>query len=115
MRMLNQGVSSMPSRSKKICQTCKQAYATVRCEACYVPWKKYTIHPFSTHKGRKLRDRYKKMHPICESCETRLMNQVDHIVPVSIDPSLSFVSSNFQSLCTQCHEEKSRIDKRRYA
>src|SRR5882757_102999 len=104
----------MPYRSKRLCERCKQAYAGTRCEQCYVPYSRVTVHPFSTRRGRKLRDKIRKAHPICQACGERLVDEVDHIIPVSVDSSLGMDPGNLQSLCTQCHKDKTYKDRHKY-
>lgn len=58
-------------------------------------------------KWRKARDRYLRLHPLCEQCELhgkiRIANMVHHIKPIDeggprLDPR------NFMALCRDCHE-----------
>jgi 5-methylcytosine-specific restriction enzyme A len=65
--------------------------------------------------GRKAVERRKEFlakHPLCVACEARGLvtqaEEVDHIVPLSkggVDDR-----SNLQSLCKECHDEKTRDD-----
>jgi 5-methylcytosine-specific restriction enzyme A len=59
---------------------------------------------------RKLRDWYKKGHPLCEQCEKkgiiRQMKIVDHIKAIRQDGE-PLDPNNLQSLCEPCHNSKS--------
>lgn len=57
-------------------------------------------------------------HYLCQEC---LKNQritkaeiVDHIIPLTIDWSLSLSLNNLQSLCQSCHNRKTAEDKKKY-
>jgi len=46
----------------------------------------------------------------CVKCGSKGRLEVDHIKPVRSNPELSFVLTNLQSLCRQCHSRKTRIE-----
>ena len=54
--------------------------------------------------------RYRIETPLCEACkrkgERRAVEEIDHIRPLAVDPSGIFVWSNLQSLCKDCHADK---------
>ncbi|WP_415917872.1 HNH endonuclease [Xylanivirga thermophila] len=72
-------------------------------------YNKYQRDPQSNKRyGRswkRIRDRYIKLHPLCEECEKhgRLTKaeEVHHILPLSKGGSNDF--SNLMSLCKSCH------------
>lgn len=67
-------------------------------------------HIYQSAKWRKLRARKANDSPLCETCLTyniiKPVDIVDHIKPVLDYPKLAYVYSNLQSLCHQCHNEK---------
>lgn len=48
---------------------------------------------------------------VCGLRDPEIM-QVDHIKPTSTNPELRFVLDNLRSICPNCHERKSRREKR---
>lgn len=77
----------------------------------------------STQRGydrhwRKLRDRFLSDHPLCVSCRAqgRLVEakEIDHIIPVQIDPGRMHDESNLQALCKACHTAKTNRDRVQY-
>lgn len=44
--------------------------------------------------------------PVCQHCNRAFANQVDHILPRSINRSLELERSNLQALCQRCHSAK---------
>ncbi|WP_423252268.1 HNH endonuclease [Vibrio vulnificus] len=67
-------------------------------------------HIYQSTKWRKLRARKAKDSPLCEHCLTyniiKPVDVVDHVKPLLDYPELAYVFSNLQSLCHQCHNEK---------
>ncbi|HCG5939063.1 TPA: HNH endonuclease [Vibrio parahaemolyticus] len=67
-------------------------------------------HIYQSAKWRKLRARKAKESPLCENCLTytiiKPVDVVDHIKPLLDYPDLAYVFSNLQSLCHQCHNDK---------
>ena len=62
--------------------------------------------------------RYQRMHasflranPLCAECErkgiVRAADELDHVTPAHVDPSLFWNGDNLQGLCSDCHLEKS--------
>lgn len=62
------------------------------------------------HKWRKARERHLKQEPCCRICRANgvvtAADVVDHIVPHKGNKKLFWNSSNWQSLCTSCHNSK---------
>ena len=58
---------------------------------------------------RRARLAYLKQHPTCVECG-RLANVVDHIEPVRLGGEF-WDSSNWQAMCTSCHNAKSASEK----
>ncbi len=54
---------------------------------------------------KKIRDRYIKVHPLCEECKQNgkltSAKEVHHVLPISKGGSNDF--DNLQSLCKSCH------------
>lgn len=59
------------------------------------------------HKWRSARTDYLRAHPLCVYCQrvgrTTAADVVDHITPHRGDMSLFWSRSNWQSLCSNCH------------
>lgn len=59
---------------------------------------------------QKARDGFLRAHPLCAEHDRRGMvvpaTVVDHIIPHKGDMVLFWDSSNWQSLCKPCHDEK---------
>lgn len=55
-------------------------------------------------------NKYKRFHPNCERCGSSVNVHVDHKEPVSRRPDLALCESNFESLCSVCHAEKTLQD-----
>jgi 5-methylcytosine-specific restriction protein A len=55
---------------------------------------------------------------LCQHCKNEgratSAKDVDHIIPISIDPSKRLDLANLQSLCRSCHNKKTLEDQRRY-
>ena len=63
-----------------------------------------------TRKWKNLRLHHILQYPLCKACEgkniVKSADEVDHIVPVSVEPERFFDPTNLQSLCRNCHWEK---------
>lgn len=46
---------------------------------------------------------YRRITPLCEHCRNALSEEVHHVVPISVDPSMAFEGSNLKALCKRCH------------
>ncbi|MHB8276487.1 MAG: HNH endonuclease signature motif containing protein [Candidatus Humimicrobiaceae bacterium] len=61
---------------------------------------------------RRLRRIKLSNDPLCELCLSKDIvvqaSQVDHIIPVAIQPELRLSLDNLQSLCETCHSKKTR-------
>jgi hypothetical protein len=59
-------------------------------------------HPFSTRRGRKVRQSYRRAHPLCEPCKRKRLvadtEEVHHIVRVA-DGGAPFDWANLESRC----------------
>ena len=73
------------------------------------------LRPSSEEKGynwtwRKARKRFLALHPLCVICEkegrVKAATVVDHIERHKGDPDKFWDESNWQSLCTECHNRK---------
>ena len=59
-----------------------------------------THHPLlSTYRWRKLSKRLRKASPQCETCGSTQQLSVDHVIPITEDESLAFVTENLRILC----------------
>lgn len=63
---------------------------------------------------RKARAKFLKANPLCRRCEENGKitkgEVVDHIIPHRGDMSLFWDQNNWQSLCTRCHNRKTRME-----
>lgn len=68
-------------------------------------------------KWQKARAGYLRKHPLCVMCteagRTTLATVVDHIVPHKGDKALFWDSSNWQALCSECHNSQKRRQENR--
>ena len=57
---------------------------------------------------------YRRHHPLCARCEAKgkltLAQCVDHIVPHKGDRKLLWDKSNWQSLCSNCHNSHKKAE-----
>ncbi|CAJ3071167.1 HNH endonuclease [Burkholderia pseudomallei] len=65
-----------------------------------------------THRWRKAREHYLRLHPLCECSDCRAAGRlmpasvVDHIVPHRGDAHLFWDQSNWQAMSKSCHDRK---------
>ena len=64
---------------------------------------------------KSLRKAVLQEEPLCQNClyNSRVTpaSHVDHIVPIAVDPSLSWSMDNLWSLCPSCHSKKTLMEK----
>ena len=64
---------------------------------------------YNTPRWKKLRSYKITINPLCEICEAKGIvkqtEEVHHIVPFSIDPTLAYDIDNLLSVCITCHKE----------
>ncbi|MFT9089816.1 MAG: HNH endonuclease [Gluconacetobacter sp.] len=66
------------------------------------------------HKWRKLSETIRHMTPYCEDCRDEgvittaedMRLDVDHIIPIEVDPSLKYETSNLRVRCIRHHSMK---------
>jgi len=67
---------------------------------------------YSSAAWQHLRTLKRVMNPLCQDCEEagRItpVESVDHVVPITVRPDLRLVLENLRSLCTACHDAKTR-------
>jgi 5-methylcytosine-specific restriction protein A len=67
---------------------------------------------YNTARWRRLRDWYRKRHPLCRECESRGIATVgvivDHIIPIE-DGGPLLDADNLQTLCVVCHNRKHSV------
>jgi len=65
-------------------------------------------------KWQKARQAFLFKHPLCRICEEKGIiqsaNVVDHIIPHKGDMKLFWSRSNWQPLCTTCHNRKTAVE-----
>jgi 5-methylcytosine-specific restriction enzyme A len=57
---------------------------------------------YNTKEWKKLREQVRKEN--CEQCGSETKLRVHHIVPIDVNPDLSLVTENLQTLCERCHK-----------
>ena len=64
----------------------------------------------SSARWRKVRKMVLDMNPLCVVCDANgskvVAVDVDHIIPLALQPDLAFDTSNLQGLCRSCHNCK---------
>ena len=116
----------MPRKPPKVCAV--QGCATVTlgryCNRHARARTRFDNRGGSTARGygydwQKLQRWHLQAHPLCADCEalgiTKPAKDVDHIVPIAVDPSRRLDPSNLRSLCRSCHNAKTTADQRRRA
>jgi 5-methylcytosine-specific restriction enzyme A len=84
------------------CPTCTRAHDQARGSASArgydVAWQ-------------RLRGRFLQVHPWCSApgCNAKAA-EVDHIVPISVDPSKRLVWGNLRALCKSHHSQRTMTD-----
>lgn len=65
---------------------------------------------WNRNRWKKLSIRLRRMSPFCELCGSTTQLQIDHIIPVSERPDLTFVVENLRVLCARCNgARKNRV------
>ncbi len=66
-------------------------------------------------KWRKIRKQYIEENPVCELCtQYDIVSEgecVDHIIPRRLAPDLELNPINFQTLCNDCHNKKTALER----
>lgn len=65
---------------------------------------------YDTSRWQTCRKMHLSRQPICEGCETRPSEHVDHVVPVTKGGAV-WQSSNWQALCQDCHNAKTGAER----
>ena len=72
--------------------------------------RKEFVSMYQTTQWRTLRQRQLSIQPLCESCMTKgrvsNANHVDHVFPWAKINKSAFYNNLFQSLCPECHSDK---------
>jgi len=70
------------------------------------------------YKWQKTSAGYLKSHPLCVCCDAKGIvtpaAEVDHIIPIQVDPMRKYDRSNWQALCKPCHTTKTNQDRVKY-
>jgi len=70
------------------------------------------------YRWQKTRKGYLDHHPLCVLCEAAgrvtAANEVDHIIPLQVDPMRKYDRTNWQALCKPCHVAKTNKDRVKY-
>lgn len=69
---------------------------------------------YNSREWKQTRNHKIQINPLCEHCNEKDIitpaQEVDHIIPLSVDFSLRTDYENLQSLCRQCHIDKTIAD-----
>lgn len=70
------------------------------------------------YRWQQTRKGYLANHPLCTLCEAdgrvTAANEVDHIIPIQVDPMRKYDRTNWQPLCKPCHVAKTNKDRVKY-
>ena len=99
----------MPTAPPRACATHPGILLTrgMRCPLCAQAYDRQRPEHFRFYMGRAWRFRRMQVlrdEPWC-SCGQR-STEVDHIIPVRLDPDLKLVRSNLRALCKSCHSQR---------
>lgn len=65
---------------------------------------------YQSREWREMREYRLSQNPLCAKCleinQLTPATEIDHIIPLKIDPSLRLDPNNLQCLCKKCHSEK---------
>ncbi len=65
---------------------------------------------------RRLREAHLSEHPLCAHClheeVVEIADDVDHVVPIAVDPARRLDPTNLQSLCRRHHNIKTANERR---
>jgi len=65
------------------------------------------------HVWRKISRMKRQEQPVCEVCRIRAATEVDHVRPFNgIGDPLRTQWSNLQSICRDCHQKKTALQRR---
>lgn len=115
----------MPERCKRPCSGgCGRLTKTGKCAACAK--NKHISRPYDQRRGnstergydgawRKLRlVALKRDLYLCQEClkqnRPTPATEVDHKIPINVDPDLRLDLDNLQSLCSECHKRKTILE-----
>ncbi|HZK89764.1 MAG TPA: HNH endonuclease signature motif containing protein [Stellaceae bacterium] len=66
----------------------------------------------------KVRNAFIKAHPLCQHCEAKGLvvaaSEVDHVIPIPVDPSRRLDPTNLSAICRSCHRAKTAADQRQW-
>lgn len=75
-----------------------------RCPEHRIKRKGTQHHPhLNSNRWKRLSKRLRKASPFCELCGATERLAVDHIIPLSEDPTLAFAVENTRVLCVSCN------------
>lgn len=98
---------------KRLCH-CGAIVAQTPCENCREKQRGVSKNHAKRYdsKWRKLSERYRHDHPLCQDCDKQDIvepaTEVHHIIPISEAPDRRLDVKNLISLCHRCHQERHR-------
>lgn len=109
------GRDDVPTKPLRPCSYpgCRALVAAGRCPQHASPRRQASAsyqHLYNSERWRRARRAFLRDHPLCAECgrggRTTLATVVDHVVPHRGDPERFWDESNWQPLCTRCHNVK---------
>lgn len=104
----------MPSAAPRICKCGAKVPAGQRCRSCEKAHD--ASRGSASQRGydrewQRLRERYLSVHQYChaEGCGSR-SKEIDHVVPISVDPSKRLVWNNLRAFCKHHHSQRTMRD-----
>ena len=71
------------------------------------------------YRWQQTRKGYLAKHPLCVHCQANgrvtAAAEIDHIIPIQIEPLRKYDRTNWQALCKSCHSKKTAKDKVNYS
>lgn len=107
-----------PRRPPRICNRCRRT-VTGPCPTCEKPWQRepQSWTGGSTRRWRKLRQQRLSDEPFCRACKQRgrlvPAHEVDHVLSIA-NGGERYDYDNTQSLCTDCHKDKTQKESQQW-
>lgn len=60
---------------------------------------------YKTERWKKLSAYYRRVHPVCEECDSAASEITDHIKAFKLNPDLALDWNNLRALCRRCHNQ----------
>ena len=107
----------MPTKTKRVCNSCGKSVRSV-CVDCHKKHRRVREkgRPSASERGygsrwRKLRVMVLHRYPLCNDCQRKPSQDVDHIIPKAEGGEDTM--ENLQGLCRECHNNKTTSENSR--